>query len=87
MTIFGTLTAARNLEDAGMEPKVAAAVSAAIRMALGSTNRTVAVPLELATTDDLRTEIAAMESHLTWRMVWVVGGAAVLFSALDLLFG
>ena len=59
MTTFDTLTAAQTLEDAGMDAKQAAAVTAAIRTAI---TEGVATRADIA---DLRTEMAAMETRMT----------------------
>ena len=59
MTTFDTLTAAQTLEDAGMDAKQAAAVTAAIRTAI---TEGLATRADIA---DLRTEMAAMETRMT----------------------
>lgn len=58
MTTFDTLTAARGLEDAGMDAKQAAAVTATIRTA-------VAEDGGLVTRSDLDAALAKLETRLT----------------------
>ena len=81
VTTFDTLTAARALEDAGMDAKQAAAVTTTIRSAVAEG---VAIRADIA---DLRTELAAMEARLTWRMVLIAGAVTALVTALDRLLG
>lgn len=81
---FDTLTAARDLEAAGMARKQAEAVASAIRAGQG----------ELATRADLRADLAGLETRLTTRMyglalavaaVVVASNGAVVFGLLRLL--
>ncbi len=65
---FDTLTAAEALQDAGIDPKHARAIVATARDAAGAGRS------ELAT----KTDLAALESRLIWRMVGIV---AVLLAA------
>lgn len=77
MPTFDTLTAARTLEAAGMDPAQAEAVTETIRSAF-----TEGVPtrFDLA---ELRSDLAAMEARLTWRMVLIAGAMTALVTALD----
>lgn len=77
MATFDTLAVARNLEGAGMDTEQAAAVTTAIR---GAVAEGAATRADVA---DLRTELAAMEARLTWRMVLIAGAVTVLVTALD----
>lgn len=57
MTTFDTLTAARGLEDAGMDAKQAAAVTTAIRAAVTED--------ALVTRSDLDAALASLETRMT----------------------
>ena len=57
MTTFDTLTAARGLEDAGMDAKQAAAVTATIRNAVAEDG--------LVTRSDLDAALAKLEARMT----------------------
>ena len=57
MTTFDTLTAARDLEDAGMDAKQAAAVTATIRVAVARDR--------LITRSDLDAALAKLETRTT----------------------
>ena len=69
---FDTLTAARELAEAGMERRQAEAVAAAIRAGQG----------DLATRADLAALEARLEARLTWRIVLIAGAQAGLIVAL-----
>ena len=69
---FDTLAAAEALQDAGIDPKKAKAIVATARDAAGAGRDS------LATKAELRAELAALETRLTWRMVGVM---AVLLAA------
>lgn len=78
---FDTLAAARDMEAAGMDRAAAEAVAGAIRAGQG----------DLATRADLaplatKTELAALEARMTWRIAGLVIAAnAVLLAAVKLL--
>ena len=78
MTALNTLAVARRLEEAGMDRRQAEAVAEAASEA-AEANRS-----DLATRADLKSEIAALETRLTWRMV---GTAGVIVAAVKLLPG
>ncbi len=78
MTALNTLAVARRLEEAGMDRRQAEAVAEAASEA-AEANRS-----DLATKTDLKSEIAASETRLTWRMV---GTAGVIVAAVKLLPG
>ena len=78
MTALNTLAVARRLEEAGMDRRQAEAVAEAASEA-AEANRA-----DLATKADLKSEIAALETRLTWRMV---GTAGVIVAAVKLLPG
>ena len=67
MTALDTLAVARRLEEAGMDRRQAEAVAEAASEAAGA-NRS-----DLATRADLKSEVAALETRLTWRMVGIAG--------------
>ena len=76
---FDTLSAARELAEAGMERRQAEAVAAAIRAGQG----------ELATKADLsllaaefRADLAKAEARLTWRIFLIAGAQTGLIVAL-----
>ena len=62
--MLDTLATARSLADAGIEPAHADAITAAIRDAGGSA--------DTVTHAELRADLAAMESLLTWRFNGIV---------------
>ena len=62
--MLDTLATARTLADAGIEPAHADAITAAIRDA-GESADTV-------TRTELRADLAALESRLTWRFTGIV---------------
>lgn len=66
MTTFDTLTAARGLEDAGMDSKQAAAVTATIRAAVAEDG--------LVTRTDLDAGLAKLETRMT-RTLYAVAAA------------
>lgn len=78
MTALNTLAVARRLEEAGMDRRQAEAVAEAASEA-AEANRA-----DLATKADLKSEIAALETRLTWRMVGIAG---VIVAAVKLLPG
>ena len=89
---FDTLTAARALEDAGMESAQAAAVVETVRVAVveGSATKADIAALRTDIADlraEVRTDIAKLETRLTWRMFLVVGGLLALATTLDRLLG
>ena len=71
---FDTLTAARALENAGMDSVQAEAVTETIR---------AAVEQNAATKADL----AELKEALTWRVFLIVGGLLALVTALNRLLG
>ena len=91
MATFDTLAAARTLEGAGMDPAQAAAATETIRSAATELSRrdepvtrgdlavlAAKIHAEIA---GLRSEIAALESRLLWRLLGG-GGALLLLSRL-----
>ncbi|MCY4229795.1 MAG: hypothetical protein OXF26_02715 [Alphaproteobacteria bacterium] len=78
---FDTLAAARDMEHAGLKREAAEAVASAIRAGQG----------ELITRADIeplatKTELAALEARLTWRIVGLVIAAnALLVAAVKLI--
>ena len=84
MITFDTLVAARELEDAGMEPAQAAAITHTIRSAL-SEGVATAADLAALRTDlaELKAELRADLAALTWRILGGVGLLLVVFTALD----
>ncbi len=70
MTTFDTLTAARGLEDAGMDAKQAAAVTATIRNAVAEDG--------LVTRSDLDAALAKLEARMTRTLY---GGVAAFLAA------
>ena len=73
---FDTLAAARDMEHAGLKREAAEAVASAIRAGQG----------ELITRADIeplatKTELAALEARLTWRIVGLVIAANALVVA------
>ncbi len=84
MTTFDTLAAARELEDAGMDAKQAAAVTHTIRGAISegvvTPDDLAAVRAELA---ELKAELRSDLSALTWRILGGVGLLLAVFTALD----
>ena len=73
---FDTLAAAEALQDAGIEPKRAKAIVAVASNAAGMGRD------RLATKAELRAELAALESRLTWRMVGIVAALLAAQGAL-----
>ena len=73
---FDTLAAAEALQDAGIEPKKAKAIVAAARDAAGAGRDS------LATKVDLKADLAALETRLTWRMIGIVAAQGALIVAL-----
>ena len=76
MTVLDTLAVARRLEQAGMDRRQAEAVAEAAGEA-AEANRA-----DLVTKADLKSEIAALEARLTWRMVGIVLAQGALVVAL-----
>ncbi len=85
-TTFDSLATARALEQAGMDPAHAEAVTEAIGGAVSSTDTVTRADLNAATAA-LRADLAALETRLTWRMLAIVGGLLALITALDRLLG
>ena len=69
---FDTLTAARELTEAGMDRRQAEAVAGAIRVSQG----------DLVTKADLAALEARLEARLTWRIFLIAGAQAGLIVAL-----
>ena len=81
MTTFDALSAAHDLEGAGMERRQAEAVAAACRAAAGADRDELATKADLAPLAT-KAELSALETRLTWRMVGVVAGVNGAFAAL-----
>lgn len=84
--MIDTLATARSLEQAGMDPAHADAVTEAIGGAVSSADTVTRADLDAAMAS-LRAELAALETRLTWRMLAIVGGLLALVTALDRLLG
>jgi len=84
--VIDTLATARSLEQAGMDPAHADAVTEAIGGAVSSADTVTRADLDAAMAS-LRAELAALETRLTWRMLAIVGGLLALVTALDRLLG
>ena len=82
---FDTLTTARELEAAGVERRQAEAHAEALRRAVSADRDELATKTDLAgVRDELRTDLAALEARLTWRLV---GIAAAIVAAVKLIPG
>ena len=82
---FDTLTAARELEAAGVERRQAEAIAEGMRRAAGADRAELATKADLAgVRDELRADLAALEARLTWRLV---GIAAAIVAAVKLIPG
>ena len=83
---FDTLAAARALRDAGMNLAQAEAVAEMVHEAVNTSD--LATRADVATLRaELRADLAALETRLTWRMFLVVGGLLALATALERLLG
>ena len=82
-TTFDTLATARALEQAGMDPAHAEAVTAAIGGAVSSTDTVTRADLDAATAS-LRTDLAELETRMT-RTLYAVA-AALLAGQLGAVF-
>ena len=78
---FDTLTAARELEAAGIERRQAEAIAEGMRRAAGADRDELATKADLA---EVRADLAALEARLTWRLV---GIAAAIVAAVKLIPG
>ena len=82
---FDTLTAARDLEAAGIERRQAEAIAEGMReaadAAAGADREALATKTDLA---EVRADLAALEARLTWRLV---GIAAAIVAAVKLIPG
>ena len=82
---FDTLTAARELEAAGVERRQAEAIAEGMRRAAGADRAELATKADLAgVRDELRADLAGLEARLTWRLV---GIAAAIVAAVKLIPG
>ena len=80
---FDTLTAARELAEAGMERRQAEAVAAAIRASQGELATKADLSLLAAEfRADLAKAEARLEAKLTWRIFLIAGAQAGLIVAL-----
>ena len=84
-TTFNPLTAARELEAAGIERRQAEAIAEGMReaadAAAGADREALATKTDLA---EVRADLAALEARLTWRLV---GIAAAIVAAVKLIPG
>ena len=78
---FDTLTAARELEAAGIERRQAEAIAEGMRRAAGADRDELATKADLA---EVRADLAGLEARLTWRLV---GIAAAIVAAVKLIPG
>lgn len=83
---FDTLAAVRNLQGAGMDSAQAEAVTEMVNEAVSTSD--LATKGDVATLRaELRADLAALETRMTWRMFLVVGGLLALATALERLLG
>ncbi len=76
---FDTLTAAEALQQAGIAPTQAKAIVAVLRDAVGAGRSEPATGADLA---DIRSELAALETRMTWRMAGVMAALLTVQGAL-----
>ena len=67
---FDTLAAAQDLEAAGIERKHAEAIAEGMRRAAGADHDALATKADIA---EIRTEIATLETRLTWKGLGIAG--------------
>ena len=72
MATLGTLTIARNLTDAGADPKLADAIAVAVREATDAGDHVTPDQFK-AGLAELDARIANAETRLTWRMLGIAG--------------
>ena len=72
MATLDTLAIARTLTDAGADPKLADAITAAVREAADHGDHVTSDQFKAALAE-LDARIAAAETRLTWRMLAVAG--------------
>lgn len=83
---FDTLAAVRTLQGAGMDSAQAEAVTEMVNEAVNTSD--LATRADLSTLRaELRADLAALETRMTWRMFLVVGGLLALATALERLLG
>ena len=71
---FDTLTAAQDLEAAGIERRQAEAIAEGMRRAASADHAELATKADLTTTvATLRTELATLETRLTWKALGIAG--------------
>ena len=71
---FDTLTAAQDLEAAGIERRQAEAIAEGMRRAASADHAELSHQADLTTTvATLRTELATLETRLTWKALGIAG--------------
>jgi len=79
MATLDTHAIARSLTDAGAEPKLADAITAAVRQVADRDTDTLATKADL---NELRTDLATLEARIAWRFIGALVAVASIQTAI-----